>query len=62
MANPPANSQTRIAANTGNTAQVFIEDMPPIPQEVKDRFPSMGAWELAMKEWVKKLNFVVNPQ
>lgn len=62
MAGTPSNSQTRVKANTGVSAQVFVEEMPKIPQDVKDRFPSMVTYEQNMKDWVRKLNFTVNPR
>jgi hypothetical protein len=59
---PLPNSPGRISQPTGLNAQVFIQEMPEIPQDVKDRFPSMAKYEAEMKNWVKNLNFNVNPQ
>ena len=33
----------------------LVAELPPIPQEVKARFPSMAKHEEAMKEWHNKL-------
>jgi hypothetical protein len=60
MAAPTPSSQTRISQPTGNAAQIYIQEMPKLPQDVKDRFPSMAAWEVAMKEWVRMMNANLN--
>jgi hypothetical protein len=61
MANPlPPSSQTRVTTPGGNNAQIYVDEMPQIPQDVKDRFPSMAVYELALKEWVKNLRANLN--
>lgn len=57
---PPPSSQNRISAPTGNQAQVYIRDMPALPQDVKDRFPSMEAWETQVRVWVREMNVNLN--
>jgi hypothetical protein len=34
--------------------ELRIPDMPTLPKEVRDRFPSLGKWEDEMKEFFKR--------
>ena len=49
-----------MAGPTGSTIQqanIFIAKHPPLPPDVKKRFPSMIQWEKDMETWTKKLTF-----
>lgn len=53
------NPGTERITNSGNAAsdQLFLQDFPPVPEDVKARFPSMIGWEQALKVWVKQAVF-----
>ena len=37
----------------------MIPPVPPIPEDVKKRFPSMAQWEQKMAEWRRNVNVVM---
>jgi len=38
-----------------NTTAKLVDNLPPVPADVKKRFPSMQKWEESQKDWVAKL-------
>jgi hypothetical protein len=56
----------RIQASQSSQSQaLFLSKMPPIPAEVKQRFPAMVQWENDFNDWIKNANFnlrgAINP-
>lgn len=46
----------RIQQSAGSdTTDKIVQQMPPIPEDVKKRFPAMAAYEEKQREWVKQL-------
>jgi hypothetical protein len=44
-------SQTRKSANPDPVPLQLPDSLPRLPDEVKVRFPPMGAWEMEMDSW-----------
>lgn len=40
--------------NSGTAAPLPIPMIPRMPDDVRERFPSIAEWEAQMDEWVKK--------
>lgn len=33
----------------------LVAELPPVPEDVRKRFPSMAQWQVALKDWHQKL-------
>lgn len=44
---------------SASPAQVLIQRLPPLPDEVKKRFPSMAQWETEVEKWRIQANIAI---